>query len=255
MLLLPALFGMLAGMLIGSFIGVVGERWPAGEQAVRGRSRCDACGRTLRARELVPIVSYVIQGGRCRGCDAGIPWRLPLVEMAASLIGAAVFGLADMPLGLLWAGFGWTLLALAYLDARALWLPDRLTYPLIAAGLAVGVLKGAALLALTGAAIGWASLFLTAAAYKFLRGRKGLGGGDPKLFAGIGAWLGPGALPLVLLIAALCGLLIAAAMKLAGREVRGATKLPFGTLLALGVVGERLFALLYGPPAFSIPLS
>ncbi|MGB3722208.1 MAG: prepilin peptidase [Pacificimonas sp.] len=251
---ISALFGTLAGLMIGSFIGVIGERWPRGEQAVRGRSRCDSCGRTLRVTEMVPLVSYMMQRGRCRRCRAAIPWRLPLVEMLAGTIGGLVFGLAQEPMDFVWAVFGWILLALALLDMRALWLPDRLTYPLIAAGLLVGALKGEALLALTGAAIGWASLFLTAVLYERLRGRRGLGGGDPKLFAGIGAWLGPGALPLVLLIAALSGLVAALGLKLAGHDVGQATKLPFGTLLALGVAGEIAFALVYAPPAFSIPL-
>ena len=249
-----ALLGALAGLIAGSFIGVLVERWPRGEQIVRGRSRCDSCAKTLSPHELVPLLSYAVQRGRCRGCGARIPARLPLTELAAAIIGAAAFAAAPPLSGAGWALFGWTLLALALLDLRAFWLPDRLTLPLTAGGMIFGIFAGEWLLALTGAAIGWSALFLVAAAYRALRGREGLGGGDPKLFAAIGAWLGPGALPLVLLLAACLGLAAAAALKLGGRKMAGDTQLPFGTFLVAAVPAYIFVTILSRPPAFVIPL-
>ncbi|WP_332310435.1 A24 family peptidase, partial [Altererythrobacter lutimaris] len=130
--------------------------------------------------------------------------------------------------------FGWLLLALAALDVAALWLPNGLTGLLAAAGLAAG-LAGLGLpleARLIGGAAGFGVLWLVAWSYRRLRGRQGLGGGDPKLFGGIGLWLGWQALPLVLLAACLIGLAGVLGLMLGGRRVTATDRLPFGVMLA-----------------------
>jgi leader peptidase (prepilin peptidase)/N-methyltransferase len=130
---------------------------------------------------------------------------------------------------------GWMLLLIAALDAEHQWLPDALTLPLVALGLLSGWAGlGPPLLdRAIGAAAGWLVLVLLGLAYRVLRGREGLGGGDPKLLAAIGAWLGALHLPFVLLGAGLLGLAAALAMKVRGREVGRTTRLPLGTFMAL----------------------
>lgn len=249
-----AVIGALAGLVVGSFIGVLGERWPRGEQVSRGRSRCEACEKTLGPHELVPLFSYLVQRGRCRGCHARIPRRLPLVELLAAGAGAISFAAARQPFDFAWAGFAWALIALALLDMRALWLPDRLTVPLALAGLAVAALQGYVLLSLAGALTGFTMLFLFSAIYTALRRRRGLGGGDPKLLAAIGAWLGPGALPLVLLFGSLLGLTAAAIMLVLGRSVSRNTKLPFGMFLIAGTACYVFLTHLPVSLAYGIPV-
>jgi leader peptidase (prepilin peptidase)/N-methyltransferase len=202
---------------------------------VRGRSRCDRCGETLRASELVPILSYLIARGRCRRCGAAIDGRHLFVELGAALVGAVAMLAYPGIAGLVSAIFGWWLLILAALDAEHHWLPDRLTLPLIPVGLLAGLIDVGPPLdqRLLGAAAGLAALMLIALAYRRLRGREGLGGGDPKLFAAIGAWLGWTQLPFVLLGAGLLGLAAVLLVRLRGPTMTATDRLPLGTLMAL----------------------
>ena len=122
----PALLGVL-GLVFGSFIATVAIRWPAGGSALRGRSQCDGCGRTLTAWELVPLVGYLMLRGTCRTCGATIAASHPLTEMAGAVVGiAAGFPAPGWP-GVAGALFGWLLLALAAIDLAAFWLPNVLT--------------------------------------------------------------------------------------------------------------------------------
>lgn len=242
--------GGLLGLLIGSFIGVLTLRWPAGEDFVAGRSRCDHCGHGLAARDLVPVLSFAVLRGKCRHCGGRIALRHLTIELAAAAIGALALALHPGAAG--WAGalFGWALLALAILDAEHFWLPDALTLPLAAVGLLAGAWLAPPLVdRAAGALAGYAVLALIALAFKAATGRVGLGGGDPKLLAAIGAWLGWPALGPVLLLASLIGLAAAAAAALAGRDISGKTQLPFGTLLALAAWPLWLVGL----PAFAVP--
>ncbi len=236
---LAALLGAALGAIVGSYLATLVVRWGRGESASTGRSRCDGCGRTLRAVELVPLLSALASRGTCRSCGARIDplhWR---TELAAAVVGGVALALAPDRSGAALALFGWLLLPLALLDWRHFWLPDRLTFPLAAAGLALGGFIGVAPLAdrLIGGAAGFASLALLAWSYRRLRGREGLGGGDPKLFAAIGLWLGWMVLPFVLLLAALIGL----AAALPG-GLHATRRLPFGTMLA---AAAWLFAALW----------
>ncbi len=210
-------------------------RWPNGVSVLRGRSRCDACGERLGARDLVPILSYFLVRGRCRRCGAEIDRRHLAAEAGAALIGLTAIAAHPLPAAIFTALFGWWLFLLAALDVEHHWLPDRLTLMLLPAGLAVGFIGIGPLLEarLIGAAVGYASLALIGFAYLRLRGREGLGGGDPKLFAAIGAWLGWAQLPFVLLGAGLIGLAALLVMRLRGVPVAATDRLPLGTLMAL----------------------
>lgn len=227
-----------AGLLAGSFLGLVSLRLPAGEGIVAGRSRCGGCGRPLAPWRLVPLLSYLASGGRCAACRCAIPVRYPLMESACAAIGAgAALSQPSAAAAVLTALLGWQLLLIAVVDAEHFWLPDRLTLPLLATGLlAAAVLDGLTLFdAVAGAAAGFGGLWLLARVYRRVRGREGLGGGDPFLLAAGGAWVGWIGLPSVLLWAALSGLSLTAARLLTGRRVSGADRLPFGVFLAVGL--------------------
>jgi leader peptidase (prepilin peptidase)/N-methyltransferase len=225
----------LAGLVFGSFIGALVVRWPQGCSVMRGRSRCDGCGRVLRARDLVPVLSFVRLRGRCRDCGAAIDRRQLATEGLAAAIGLAAGLVAPGLAGVAGAVFGWLLLALGALDLAALWLPDRLVGLLAAAGIASGVGGCEPPLGerLIGGGAGFASLWLVGRTYRRLRGREGLGGGDPKLFGAIGLWLGWRLLPAVLLLASLVGLGAVGWRLATRRPVTGADAMPLGTLLGL----------------------
>lgn len=226
---------LVLGAVIGSFLAAILVRWPEGRSVARGRSHCDSCGKVLEPGELVPILSWFLVRGKCRGCGAAIDKRLLAIEIGAALIGLTAILAHPLPAAIFTAIFGWWLFLLAALDIEHQWLPDRLTLPLIPAGLLVAWAGIGPALAdrLIGAAGGVAALAAIGWTYRRLRGREGLGGGDPKLFAAIGAWLGWAQLPIVLLGAGLIGLAGVAAMRLRGAKVKASDRLPLGTLMAL----------------------
>ena len=227
--------GLVLGAIAGSFLATILIRWPQGRGAMTGRSHCDACDAALGPGELVPVLSYVFARGRGRRCGARIDPKHVAVELAATLVGIVAFHGHSLPLGLITALLGWWLLLVALLDLEHQWLPDRLTLPLVPLGLLVAWagLGPPLVERLAGAAIGWGGLALIALGYRALRGRDGLGGGDPKLLGALGAWIGAYHLPFVLLGAGVIGLGSALLMRLRGEEVGAATRLPLGTFLAL----------------------
>ena len=233
-LALPVLFAPL-GAIVGSFLATIAVRWPEGRSVLSGRSACDGCGRALAARDLVPLLSALAVRGRCRFCGARIDpvhWR---VELACALVGLSAGLVAgDWPEALAGAAFGWLLVTLAALDWRAFWLPDRLTAALALTGVAAGAAGLAPDLhdRLIGGAAGFGSLWMVARCYRLLRGRDGMGGGDPKLFGAIGLWLGWRLLPSVLLLAGSFGLGVVLFRRLTGRAVSRDDALPLGALLA-----------------------
>lgn len=235
-----ALVLALLGGVFGSFIATVAVRWPA--SALTGRSRCDGCGRGLRPWELMPIVSWLALRGRSRCCERRIAPLHPIVEVLGVAVGVTAGLLAPDWAGVAGAVFGWLLLALGAIDFVAMRLPNRLTLALAIGGGVAGLadVPPAPLDRAIGGIAGFACLWIVASLYRAARGRIGLGGGDPKLFGGIGLWLGWRALPGVLLIACAVGLIWA----IVSRK-RGDDRLPFGTLLGIG--GFAMWAAAYLP--------
>jgi leader peptidase (prepilin peptidase)/N-methyltransferase len=231
--------------IFGSFVGVLIRRLPDGIPVAPGRSACEACGTVLRARDLVPIASWLAMRGRCRHCGASLGWFYPAVECATlgvALISLTVDSGIDAWLDAL---LGAWLLALGWIDVRRWLLPDSLTLPLVAAGLAAAVLWAAGDFVdrAAGAAAGYVGLRAVAWAYRRWRGREGLGGGDAKLLAAAGAWTGASGLPSVVFAAAVLALAAAGAMALMGHRLRRDSALPFGPFLALAA----WFVWLFGP--------
>lgn len=229
----PLALGVL-GLIAGSFLATLVIRWPEGRSVARGRSACDACGRTLGAGELVPLLSALASRGRCWGCGARIDIRHWQVEAACGAAGALSGWVTPGLEGAAGALFGWLLVALAALDVAALWLPDALTAPLALAGLGAGLLglEPPLIDRAIGGAAGYLLLMAVAFGYRRWRGREGLGGGDPKLLGAIGLWLGWRMLPFVLLLASAAGLAAVLVARLAGRDIARDTPVPFGALLA-----------------------
>ncbi len=239
------LFLLIAAPFVGSFLGVVAARLPAGRSPLRGRSACPHCGQVLGARDLLPLLGWLLNRGRCRHCGQAVSWTYPAIELAA--LAVAVWSLAVLPGWLAWAGagLGWILLTLAVIDARHLLLPDTLTLPLVPAGLLVAWALEPAKLPdhAIGAVAGFAAVVLIAVAYRRLAGREGIGLGDAKLFAAAGAWVSWAGLPGVLLLAAaggLAGHVVAA--RLTGTSLKD-RELPFGPYVA----GAFWLIWLYGP--------
>jgi leader peptidase (prepilin peptidase)/N-methyltransferase len=246
----------LAGAAVGSFLNVVIFRGPAmwglvdappRGDLVAPRSYCPACKAPLAFWNLVPLASYFLQRGRCAACGAPIAARYPIVEVlggAGAIIALLAYGWTVS--ALLAAVFAMALIALAFIDLETGYLPDAITLPLIALGLAVnffGVFVPPA-----GAVIGAAAAFIAfwaiGAAYQRLRGRDGLGLGDAKLLAAIGAWTGWTLLPFVIFIAAALTLAFAALRGLA----RSDAALPFGP----GLCAAGFIALFFGEPILSV---
>lgn len=238
----PILLGVL-GAVFGSFIATVAIRWPQGRSALQGRSACDGCGKALAAHELIPLLSFVLQRGRCRACGKAIHRAHPATELAGMAIGIAAGLVAPGWEGVAGAVFGWLLLALAALDLAAFWLPNVLTGALAVAGVVDGIFFEPGWIdRILGGLIGFGLLYLVAFTYRHVRKREGLGGGDPKLFGAIGLWLGASMLAPVLLGASVTGLAVALAMKLSGREIKMTSRLPLGTLLAIAAFPAWLYS-------------
>lgn len=234
----------LAGLCFGSFLNVVIHRLPREESLAWPGSHCPACGHRLAAWENLPLVSYLILRGRCRGCGDAISLRYPVVEaLAGAACAAAVLWLGMGPAAVWAAAFTLLLLAVAWIDAEHRIIPDELSAGLLALGLwargptAAGVAGG-----LAGAAAGFLALWLVAWAYHRVRGEHGLGGGDVKLAAGLGAFLGLPGLLLTVVAAAAAGSGVGLWLMVRGRG-DGRTALPFGAFLA----PAALLALVAGP--------
>ena len=235
---LAAMIGGVAGAVVGSFLATLILRWPQGKGVARGRSACDGCGRTLAAYDLIPMLSALVQRGRCRTCGARIEPLHGRVEAVCAIIGALALGLLPGLDGAGWALLGWLLLTLAILDWRHFWLPDALTLPLAFLGLTLGLWVTDVSLAdrFIGAAAGYCGLLLVALGYRAARRRDGLGLGDAKLFGALGAWFGWQALPFILLMAASLGLMAVLASIGSGRAVDRTTRIALGTCLAVAAL-------------------
>ncbi|HEY5900675.1 MAG TPA: A24 family peptidase [Burkholderiales bacterium] len=269
----PAVFSsvaLIAGLCVGSFLNVVIHRLPkmmerewraecaalAGQPApeepplnlIRPRSRCPSCGHGISALENVPLLSWAFLKGKCRACGASISARYPIVELLAG-IGAAYsawrFGPTLTALGA--TLFVWFTIALAFIDQETGLLPDDLTLPLLWVGLLVNLGRGFVPLpeAVVGAIAGYLSLWLVYWGYKLLTGKEGMGYGDFKMNAAVGAFLGWKMLPLVILLSSFVGLLFGALQMFAARGRWDAGfRFHFGPYIAIAA----LIALYWGEP-------
>jgi len=237
----------LLGLVSGSFLNVLIHRLPlmiareCGRDAARfdiawPPSHCPRCRAQLSWRENIPLLSWLMQNGRCRHCQQHIAWHYPLVELAAAaLVVLAVWlpypGNLTLPWHVLLL---WGLLALAVIDLKTQLLPDALTLSLLWLGLLVNLDGALTPLAdaVIGAAVGYASLWLIRAVHMQIRSVEGMGLGDAKLLAALGAWMGWTVLPLIVLIASLAGTLVGLALIVVRRGAWQA-QLPFGQWLAL----------------------
>lgn len=249
---------ILFGLVVGSFLNVVIHRlpimmhreWeqearavldlpPATEQPDRydlwwPRSQCPACDRPIRAHENIPVLSFILLRGRCPGCATRISWQYPAVELLTALLFAiTVWHFGPTPAGLAALLFTGILIAAAGIDARTTLLPDQLTLPLLWFGLACNYfglftdLESAVL----GAIAGYLSLWTIYHGYRLLTGKEGMGFGDFKLLAALGAWLGWQALPAILLLASLVGAVVGISLILLRGRDRN-IPIPFGPFLA-----------------------
>jgi leader peptidase (prepilin peptidase)/N-methyltransferase len=248
----------LVGLALGSFLNVVITRLPRGESVAAGRSRCPQCRAPLAWYDNIPLLSFLRLRGRCRSCGAAIPWRYPLVELAGGLLAPALWhAFPDRLLLLAYAPFCLALVVLSVIDLEHRLLPDAITLP----GIGLGLLLSLVLpqlsfpAAAAGALVGAGLFYGVGRLYEKWTGRRGLGGGDVKLLAMIGAFLGVEALPLVILVSAGLGTLAGLVRLLAhnpGPSGRWRTlSLPYGPFLAAGAGcqlfwGERLLNLLGG---------
>lgn len=254
-----ALFLMgLLGLAVGSFLNVLIHRLPIMiEQAdalveaaphhstgpslnlARPASHCPTCQHPIAWYDNIPVLSFVCLRGRCRHCQTRISWQYPVVELVcASLFVWAGWQYPSLPTALAWSIFASSLLALAVIDARTFWLPDALTQPLLWAGLVASALGWIAVdlhTSLAGAVVGYLSLWAVYWGFLLVTGKHGMGYGDFKLNAALGAWLGWHALLPVLLIASLSSLAFAGWQMLRGR-MRLQQEMPFGPFLALAGV-------------------
>ncbi len=216
----------LFGALVGSFLNVVVARVPQGESVVHPRSRCPRCRRLIAWYDNVPIVSWLILRGRCRGCALPISLRYPLVELLGAALGWAALH-RHGPVAPALAEFTFTafLLALAAIDLDTWLLPNALTWPLLAFGLLCGLAGWSAApgpgAAAWGAGLGFGAFWLVAVLGEKAFGKEALGFGDVWLLGGLGAWLGASALLPVVLLASTQGALVGVALILVGKAQPG----------------------------------
>ncbi len=265
---IATLTALFVGLCVGSFLNVVVHRlpkmlergWQAQCAELRGetpapepaynlvvpRSACPACGHRITAWQNVPVVSWLALGGRCASCKARISARYPVVEILGGLLAAyAIWHFGATPRGVAACVLLWSLLALTMIDLDTQLLPDDLTLPLLWAGLIVNLAGLFAPLAdaVIGAVAGYLSLWTIYWLFKLIRGKEGMGHGDFKLLAALGAWLGWQVLPVIVLLSSVVGAVIGITLIVfKGRDNN--LPLAFGPFLA--VAGA--IALFYGAP-------
>ena len=255
------------GLLVGSFLNVVIHRlprmlelgWQQQCAELRGeappvqerynllvpRSACPHCHHPISALENIPVLSYLLLRGKCRGCSAAISPRYPIIEAASGILcgyAASHFGFGMASAGAIL--LVWALLALTAIDFDTQLLPDNITLPLIWAGLIFNLYGTYATLhdALLGAIFGYLSLWIVYWLFKIATGKEGMGYGDFKLLAALGAWLGWQMLPLIIVLSSLVGAVVGITLIIAVRRGRD-IPIPFGPYLA----GGGLIALFWGP--------
>ena len=231
------------GAMVGSFLNVCIYRLPQGLSIAAPRSFCPACQTPIRAYDNIPLISFLLLGGKCRRCRAPISWRYPLVEALTGALALAFF----LKMGLTLSSFchfcfAAALVVITFIDLDQRIIPDVISLP----GIIVGFLL--ALLGVTlgirdsliGIALGGGSLYLVAIVYEAVTKREGMGGGDVKLLAMIGAWLGWKAVLFTLFFASLTGSVIGGAIMMAKKE-DSKLAVPFGPFLAFSALAYVFF--------------
>jgi leader peptidase (prepilin peptidase)/N-methyltransferase len=244
----PVVMAGIFGLLVGSFLNVCIVRWGAEpkQSVVKPRSRCPACGHAIAWYENIPVLSWLALRGKCRGCGARISAMYPLVELAVGAIWAWCawrFGLALEALQM--AAFATILLGIALTDARNYIIPDEFSLGGLVIGLAIAAAMGWPELqaALLGATLGFGLLWITGALGSWILKQEAMGGGDIKMMAMVGAFVGWQGVLLTIFLGALLGSLIFVPLQLMGRK----KLIPFGIFLAIGawattLWGQRLVA-------------
>jgi len=226
------------GAVVGSFLNVVIYRVPRRMSIVKPRSACPSCATPIAWYDNVPLLSWLVLGGRCRSCRGAIAFRYPLVEAVAGALaafGVSLYGLEPVTVEVV--VFAWLSLALALIDLEHQILPDVMTYPAIVFGLVFSWFGGFTTFvdsvagALVGAALPTSVILL----YRWLRGIDGMGWGDVKYLAAIGSVVGLHGCLMVLVVAAVLGAVVGGFLIAIGRG-SGKTALPFGTFLAVAVI-------------------
>lgn len=242
------------GLLIGSFLNVVIHRLPRNQSIVRGRSMCPTCRATVRWFDNIPLVSWLALRGKCRACGWKIPFRYPLVELLTGLAAAGAVWASGLTLAALWVFlFIAVMIAITFIDWEHQIIPDPLSLGgtlLGWVGAALGFLDVTLLQSIVGAVVGAGLILAIALGYKAARKVDGMGGGDVKLMAMIGAFLGWQMVFAVLFLAAFAGSVYGVILlKRSGAD--GKTAVAFGSFLAPAAIlmwfaGERLMALYFG---------
>jgi leader peptidase (prepilin peptidase)/N-methyltransferase len=238
-------FVFLLGAILGSFLNVCIVRLPKHESLIRPSSHCPHCNKPIKFYDNIPIVSYIILGGKCRSCKNPISLRYPVVEALTGLMSVALF----MKYGptvqfLLFLLFSAALLVITFIDLSHQIIPDAISIPGIPFGIGASFFIPTVswLESLLGILVGGGLLFLIAVGYKWITGRDGMGGGDIKLLAMMGAWLGWKAIPFIILASSLIGLLVGGGSGLLLKKGLRA-KIPFGPFLAIA----SLIYIFFGP--------
>jgi leader peptidase (prepilin peptidase)/N-methyltransferase len=231
-------FSFLFGLVFGSFLNVCIYRIPIKKSIIFPSSSCPNCGRQIRFYDNIPLLSYVFLLGRCRFCHERISLRYPFVEALSGLLSMALF----IRYGLNYQYFIFylfimSLVVISFIDLQHQIIPDILSIPGIVAGIGLSFFPGHVqwIDSLIGALGGGGLLYLVAVVFKRVTGRDGMGGGDVKLLAMLGAWMGWRSLPFILLLSSLSGILIGGgALLMAGKGYR--VRIPFGPFLSLGAM-------------------
>jgi leader peptidase (prepilin peptidase) / N-methyltransferase len=231
------------GTIIGSFLNVCIWRLPTGQSIVYPPSHCPRCGAAVRPRDNLPIVSYLLLRGRCRACADGISLRYPLVEVLTGIMVALLlYRFGPSPIFAVYTVFVAALIVITFIDLDHQIIPDVISLPGIGLGLLVSLLGvGPSIIdSGIGVLLGGGLLYGVAVGYQMLTGREGMGGGDIKLLAMIGAFLGWQAVLVTLVLGSLSGALVGGAL-IFGRGADARVPIPFGPFLALGAVCALFF--------------
>lgn len=237
------LLAFLFGAALGSFLNVCIWRLPRGESIIYPASHCPACGASIRARDNIPVVSYLLLRGRCHSCHARISLRYPAVELLTGITATFLldhFGLS--PTLAVYGLFAGALIVITFIDIDHQIIPDVISLPGVVLGIVFSAMGyGVPVVdSVIGAALGGGLLYLVAVGYHVWTGREGMGGGDIKLLAMIGAFLGWRGVLVALILGSFSGALIGVALILA-RGADSRLPIPFGPFLALGAVCALFF--------------